>query len=69
LKNLALANGACIANKDFGYLVLGVEDKTQKIIGTNFKSLPGCLTIFLNFDGNWFNKRSRTGSLRIELVL
>lgn len=33
----ALANGACIANKDFGYLVLGIENGTQKAIGTNFK--------------------------------
>lgn len=33
----ALSNGACIANKDFGYLVLGVEDVTQKIVGTSFK--------------------------------
>ena len=33
----ALANGVCIANKDFGYLVLGIENGTQKAIGTNFK--------------------------------
>jgi len=33
----ALSNGACIANKDFGYLVLGIEDEAQKIVGTNFK--------------------------------
>ena len=32
----ALSNGACIANKDFGYLVLGVEDGSHKIVGTNF---------------------------------
>jgi len=32
----ALANGACISNKDFGYLVLGIEDKTNRVIGTNF---------------------------------
>jgi len=32
-----LSNGACIANIDFGFLVLGVEDETQKIVGTNFK--------------------------------
>ena len=33
----ALANGATISNKDFGYLILGIEDQTQRIIGTNFK--------------------------------
>jgi ATP-dependent DNA helicase RecG len=33
----ALANGATISNKDFGYLILGIEDQTQQIIGTNFK--------------------------------
>jgi ATP-dependent DNA helicase RecG len=32
----ALSNGATISNKDFGYLVLGVEDQTQQLIGTNF---------------------------------
>ena len=33
----ALANGACISNKDFGYLVLGIQDKTHDVVGTNFK--------------------------------
>ncbi|MDC7999695.1 putative DNA binding domain-containing protein [Aequorivita todarodis] len=33
----ALANGACIHNQDFGYLVFGVEDKTHTILGTTFK--------------------------------
>jgi ATP-dependent DNA helicase RecG len=33
----ALANGATISNQDFGYLILGVEDQTKNIIGTNFK--------------------------------
>lgn len=33
----ALANGACIHNQDFGYLVFGVEDKTHVILGTTFK--------------------------------
>lgn len=32
----ALSNGACIANKDFGYLVLGIQDGTHAVIGTNF---------------------------------
>lgn len=32
----ALANGACLAGKKFGYLVFGVEDETHNILGTNF---------------------------------
>jgi predicted HTH transcriptional regulator len=35
----ALANGACISDKDFGYLVFGIEDGTQKVVGTKFR--PG----------------------------
>lgn len=34
----ALANGACIHNQRFGYLVFGVEDKTHQIKGTTFKA-------------------------------
>lgn len=33
----ALANGAAVHNKDYGYLVFGVEDKTHIIKGTTFK--------------------------------
>lgn len=33
----ALSNGACISNKDFGYLVLGIQDETHTVVGTNFK--------------------------------
>lgn len=33
----ALANGAAIHNQDYGYLVFGVEDKTQIIKGTSFR--------------------------------
>lgn len=33
----ALSNGACIHHQDYGYLVFGVEDKTQIIKGTSFK--------------------------------
>jgi predicted HTH transcriptional regulator len=37
-KNIsALANGACLNNQPFAYLVFGVEDETHKIIGTKFK--------------------------------
>ena len=33
----ALSNSACLHNKSVGYLLFGIEDKTQKIIGTDFK--------------------------------
>src|ERR1035437_6858418 len=33
----AMSNGATIANKQFGYMVWGVEDKTHTRAGTNFK--------------------------------
>ena len=33
----ALANSACLHNKPYGYLVFGIEDGTQSVIGTNFK--------------------------------
>lgn len=33
----ALSNGACIANKQFGYLVWGVKNDTHEISGTSFK--------------------------------
>ncbi|MDO5617058.1 MAG: putative DNA binding domain-containing protein [Cruoricaptor ignavus] len=33
----ALANSACILDKDFAYLVFGIEDKTHQINGTSFK--------------------------------
>ena len=32
----SLANGACLHNQPFGYLVYGIEDKTHKILGTTF---------------------------------
>jgi predicted HTH transcriptional regulator len=35
----AISNGASIKNKPFGYLVFGVEDKTNKIVGTIFNPL------------------------------
>ncbi len=34
----ALANGACIHNQPFAYLVFGVEDITHQIKGTTFKA-------------------------------
>ncbi len=33
----ALSNSACVFNKDYGYLILGIEDKTYNVVGTNFK--------------------------------
>jgi ATP-dependent DNA helicase RecG len=33
----ALSNGAAVKNRDFGYLVLGIEDGTKKVVGTNLK--------------------------------
>ena len=32
----ALSNSANIENKEYAYLVFGIEDKTHKIVGTNF---------------------------------
>lgn len=34
----ALANGACLHNQPFGYLIFGIEDKTHKVLGTSFKA-------------------------------
>lgn len=34
----ALANGACIHNQPFGYLVFGIENDTHIIMGTTFKA-------------------------------
>lgn len=33
----ALSNGACVDNKQFGYLVWGIENDTHRIVGTKFK--------------------------------
>lgn len=33
----ALSNSACIHSREVGYLVFGVEDKTHKIVGTEFR--------------------------------
>ncbi|WP_323757544.1 ATP-binding protein [Roseivirga sp.] len=32
----ALSNSACIHDKPFGYIVFGIDDKTHRIVGTNF---------------------------------
>lgn len=32
----ALSNGACLRNKDFGYLIFGIDDKNQ-VVGTELK--------------------------------
>lgn len=33
----ALSNSACLHNKDYAYLVFGIEDETHKIVGTKLK--------------------------------
>ncbi len=33
----ALSNSACLHEREVGYLIFGIEDKTYKIVGTNFK--------------------------------
>ena len=36
-KNIsALANGACLSNQSFAYLIFGVEDGSRNIVGTRF---------------------------------
>jgi len=32
----ALSNSACIQDKEFGYIVFGLDDKTHRIVGTKF---------------------------------
>lgn len=32
----SLSNSACIHDKDFGYIVFGIDDKTHRIVGTSF---------------------------------
>lgn len=53
----ALSNGACLHDKEYGFLVFGVEDLTRKVRGTTFKptstkvgneELENWLTIHLN---------------------
>jgi ATP-dependent DNA helicase RecG len=33
----ALSNGACLQNEPFGYLVFGIEDNSQQVLGTKFR--------------------------------
>lgn len=33
----ALSNAACIANQPYGYLVFGVDNDSQQVVGTNFR--------------------------------
>ncbi|MEQ8239198.1 MAG: putative DNA binding domain-containing protein, partial [Cyclobacteriaceae bacterium] len=32
----ALSNSACIHDKPFGYIVFGIDDKSHRVVGTNF---------------------------------
>lgn len=34
----ALSNSACIQNKKTAYIVFGIDDKTHRIVGTNFSA-------------------------------
>ncbi len=34
----ALSNSACIQDKDYGYIIFGVDDKTHRIVGTKFSA-------------------------------
>lgn len=34
----ALSNSACLHDKAYGYIVFGIDDKTHRVIGTNFNS-------------------------------
>jgi ATP-dependent DNA helicase RecG len=34
----ALSNSACVHNKEFGYIIFGIDDKTHRIVGTSFSS-------------------------------
>ena len=43
----ALANGACLHNQPFGYLIFGVEDKTHKVVGTTFKTIINHLLLVI----------------------
>ena len=33
----ALANGAALFSKEYGYLVFGIENETHRVVGTTFK--------------------------------
>lgn len=45
----ALANGACLRNKDFGFLIFGIEDKTYYPEGTKRKFEDNGKTLELHF--------------------
>jgi len=34
----ALANGACLNNQEYGYLIFGIQDTTNEIVGTSFNA-------------------------------
>ena len=51
----ALSNGSFLNNQDFGYLVFGVEDDTQKVIGTTFK--PKSKKVKSEELENWLSQR------------
>ena len=60
----ALSNGACLQNEPFGYLVFGIDDKTQQVSGTTFR--PKLHKVGNEELENWLLQRT---SLRVEVLL
>jgi predicted HTH transcriptional regulator len=60
----ALSNGACLQNEPFGYLVFGIDDKTQQVSGTNFR--PKLHKVGNEELENWLLQRT---SPRVEVLL
>lgn len=60
----ALSNGACLQNEPFGYLVFGIDDKTQQVSGTTFR--PKLYKISKEELENWLLQRT---SPRIEVLI
>jgi len=60
----ALSNGACLQNEPFGYLAFGIDDKSQQVRGTTFRSK--LYKIGNEELENWLLQRT---SPRIEVLL
>ena len=62
----ALSNGACLSNKEFGYLIFGIDDN-GKILGTSFKLKK------LKAEGNcdlelWLKTRKINPNIHFEFI-
>lgn len=55
----AIANSACLENREFGYMIWGIENATRNIIGTSFDP-PPCQERQPAV-GNIFESKSETG--------